>query len=135
VGAGLSGNEMLYNDSPRFATRATEEGPDVRLVTQPDMRHVWQLSAPLVNEARQAIAQARRVTSSTRTSPTDNPAGRTQETSECLVVAWQRPGTHNDDPTATGVSTAHPVRALARMSVTLPLRLTPSSNARCRQFT
>ena len=52
-----SGNEMLYNDSTRFAARAREEGVDVRLVTEPDMWHVWQLMAPLVREARQAIAQ------------------------------------------------------------------------------
>jgi epsilon-lactone hydrolase len=54
----VSDNEMLYNDSTRFATKAKEEGVEVRLVTEPDMWHVWQLMAPLVEEARQSIAQA-----------------------------------------------------------------------------
>ena len=54
----VSDNEMLYNDSTRFATKAHEEGVEVHLVTEPDMWHVWQLMSPLVREARQAIAQA-----------------------------------------------------------------------------
>jgi acetyl esterase/lipase len=54
----VSGNEMLYSDSTRFATKAEEEGVEVRLVIEPDLWHVWHLTAPLVKEARQSIAQA-----------------------------------------------------------------------------
>jgi epsilon-lactone hydrolase len=54
----VSDNEMLYNDSTRFAGKAEEEGVELRLVTEPDMWHVWQLMAPLVREARRSISQA-----------------------------------------------------------------------------
>ncbi len=53
----VSENEMLYSDSVRFTEKAKEEGVDVTLHSKPDLWHVWQLMAPTVTEAREAITQ------------------------------------------------------------------------------
>jgi epsilon-lactone hydrolase len=54
----VSDSEMIYNDSTRFVAQAKAAGVDIRLDTEPGMWHVWQLMAPLVDEARHSIAQA-----------------------------------------------------------------------------
>lgn len=48
-------HEILYDDSIRFAQRAREAGVDVTLEIGEGLWHVWQVTAPLVPEARQAI--------------------------------------------------------------------------------
>lgn len=53
-----SENEMLYSDTTRFAEQAAKAGVTLRLETEPDLWHVWQLMAPGLTEARQAIASA-----------------------------------------------------------------------------
>ncbi len=49
--------EMLYPDATRFAGKARQAGVDVTLDVWPGMFHVWQISAPLIPEADQAIAK------------------------------------------------------------------------------
>lgn len=49
--------EVLLSDSTRFAERAQAAGVDVTLEVWESMQHVWQLSANLLPEARQAIDQ------------------------------------------------------------------------------
>jgi acetyl esterase/lipase len=50
------GEEMLLSDSTRLADAARSAGVDVSLVVWPGMWHVWHLMAPMLPEARQAIA-------------------------------------------------------------------------------
>jgi acetyl esterase/lipase len=54
----VSDNEMLYNDSTRFAEAARAAGVDVTLTAERDLWHVWQLMAPLMSEARASIQQS-----------------------------------------------------------------------------
>ena len=49
--------EVLYSDSDRFVDLAREAGVDVTFQIDGDMWHVWHLTAPLVTEARHAIAK------------------------------------------------------------------------------
>ena len=48
-------NEVLLDDSTRFAEKAKSAGVDVKLEIWPDMFHAWQLFAPFFPEAQQAI--------------------------------------------------------------------------------
>jgi monoterpene epsilon-lactone hydrolase len=52
--------EVLLDDSVRLARRATAAGVKVTLDIWPEMVHVWQLFAPLLPEAQQAIDKAGR---------------------------------------------------------------------------
>jgi epsilon-lactone hydrolase len=47
--------EVLLDDSTRLAERASAAGVDTRLEVWPEMIHVWQMFAPILPEARQAI--------------------------------------------------------------------------------
>ncbi|MBI1318877.1 MAG: alpha/beta hydrolase fold domain-containing protein [Candidatus Hydrogenedens sp.] len=47
--------EVLFDDSARLAERARAQGVDVHLEVWDDMFHVWQLFAPLLDEAQAAI--------------------------------------------------------------------------------
>ncbi|GAB4375429.1 MAG: alpha/beta hydrolase [Elainellaceae cyanobacterium] len=49
--------ETLLDDAVRIAKRAKHSGVDVTLEIWQDMIHVWQLSAPILPEAQQAIDQ------------------------------------------------------------------------------
>jgi len=51
----VGGREILLDDTLRFARRAQEAGVDVTLDLWPDMFHSWQLFAPGVPEAQQAL--------------------------------------------------------------------------------
>ena len=51
----VGGAEVLLDDSVRFADRAKEAGVDVTLEVWDDMPHVWQVFAPFLPEAQQAI--------------------------------------------------------------------------------
>ena len=51
-------DEILLDDSVRFAARARSAGTDVQLVIWPGMWHVFQVFAPIVPEANQAVTQA-----------------------------------------------------------------------------
>ena len=51
-------DEVLLDDSVRFAARARSAGVDVQLVIWPGMWHVFHIFAPIVPEANQAIEQA-----------------------------------------------------------------------------
>jgi len=48
-------DEMLYPDAIRFSEKARQSGVDLTLDIWEGMFHVWQLSAPLLPEANQAI--------------------------------------------------------------------------------
>lgn len=50
--------EVLLDDSTRLAGVAREAGVEVRMDVWDDMIHVWHVFAPILPEARQAIAQA-----------------------------------------------------------------------------
>jgi acetyl esterase/lipase len=50
-------DEILLDDSTRFAERARAAGVDARLVVWPQMWHVFHVFAPFLPEARKAIAQ------------------------------------------------------------------------------
>ena len=52
--------ETLYDDAVRLAERARKSGVDVTLEPWADMIHVWQLFAPVLPEAREALAAAGR---------------------------------------------------------------------------
>ena len=47
--------DILYDDSVRLADKATQDGADVTLSLWPDMPHVFQMFAPYLPEAREAI--------------------------------------------------------------------------------
>ncbi len=51
-------DEILLDDSVRFAARARDAGTDAQLVIWPGMWHVFQIFAPILPEANQAILQA-----------------------------------------------------------------------------
>ncbi len=55
-----SASELLFSDSERFVERARAAGVAVTFWVEPDMWHVWPLMAPLVAEARHALAAAAR---------------------------------------------------------------------------
>jgi acetyl esterase/lipase len=59
----VSANEMLYSDSTRFVERASAAGVAVVAEVEPDLWHVWQLTAPTLREARRSIASAGRFVS------------------------------------------------------------------------
>ena len=48
--------EILYDDSTRLADKAQQDGADVTLSLWPDMPHVFQMFAPYLPEASQAVA-------------------------------------------------------------------------------
>lgn len=50
-------HEILLDDSTRFATRAQAFGVPVSLTVYPEMWHVWQLAAPDLPEACEAIEE------------------------------------------------------------------------------
>lgn len=52
----VSASEALYSDSPAFVEEARAAGVDVTLEVEADLWHVWHLMAPIVPEARAAIA-------------------------------------------------------------------------------
>ena len=52
--------ELLLDDALRFARSARDRGVDVTLETWPDLMHVWQIFAPMVPEAVEALADAGR---------------------------------------------------------------------------
>ena len=49
--------EILLADATRVAARAEEAGVDVRLEVTPDVWHVFQLFAPLLPEANEALGR------------------------------------------------------------------------------
>ena len=53
----VGSNEVLYDDSVRFADKARTAGVDVRLEVGSQLWHVWHATAPYVPEARRAIAR------------------------------------------------------------------------------
>jgi acetyl esterase/lipase len=54
----VGGDEILRDDSVRMAERMREAGCDVTLEIWPRMVHVWHAFAPVLPEARRAIARA-----------------------------------------------------------------------------
>ncbi|WP_347881566.1 alpha/beta hydrolase fold domain-containing protein [Burkholderia cenocepacia] len=50
--------EVLLDDSRRVAEKAKAAGVQVEIEVWPDMPHVWQLYAPMVPEARDALDRA-----------------------------------------------------------------------------
>jgi acetyl esterase/lipase len=54
----VGGNEMLLDDSVRFAGRAAAAGTDVVLDVTADVPHVFQLAADTLDEARAALDRA-----------------------------------------------------------------------------
>jgi acetyl esterase/lipase len=53
----VGSDEILRDDSERMATRMREAGCDVTLEVWPRMPHVWHAFAPMMPEARRAIAR------------------------------------------------------------------------------
>jgi monoterpene epsilon-lactone hydrolase len=53
----VGSDEILFDDSARMAERMRKAGCDVTLEVWPRMPHVWHAFAPLLPEARQAIAR------------------------------------------------------------------------------
>lgn len=51
----VGGNEILYDDSIRFAEKAKAAGVEVTLDVQEEMFHVWHIFAPVLEEGRMAI--------------------------------------------------------------------------------
>jgi acetyl esterase/lipase len=51
----VSSNELVTDDSIRFAEKARAAGVDVQLDAWPQLTHVWQGFVPHLPEARQAI--------------------------------------------------------------------------------
>ncbi|MFP3559529.1 alpha/beta hydrolase fold domain-containing protein, partial [Paraburkholderia sp. SIMBA_049] len=54
----VGSTEVLLDDSRRVADKAKAAGVPVELEVWPDMPHVWQLYAPMVPEARDALDRA-----------------------------------------------------------------------------
>lgn len=48
--------EILYDDAVRFARKAEQAGVEVRLETYPEMPHVFQMFAPFLPQASEALA-------------------------------------------------------------------------------
>lgn len=48
-------NEVMYNDTARFAAKARKEGVDVTLYESEDLFHVWHIFARYIPEAKQSI--------------------------------------------------------------------------------
>lgn len=53
----VGSDEMLLDDSMRFAEKARAAGVDIKLDVWPGMWHVWQAFTPFMPEARQAIVE------------------------------------------------------------------------------
>jgi acetyl esterase/lipase len=53
----VGSDEILRDDSERMAERMREAGCDVTLEVWPRMPHVWHAFAPMMPEARRAIAR------------------------------------------------------------------------------
>jgi acetyl esterase/lipase len=51
------GDEILLEDSQRLAAKAAQAGVDATLHVYPGMWHVWQVFAPYLPEARQAVEE------------------------------------------------------------------------------
>ena len=54
------GDEILRDDSVRMAEKMRAAGCDVELQVWPEMPHTWQLLAPVLPEAREAIEEIAR---------------------------------------------------------------------------
>ena len=54
----VGSTEVLLDDSRRVADKAKAAGVPVEIEVWPDMPHVWQLYAPMVPEARDALDRA-----------------------------------------------------------------------------
>ncbi len=54
----VSDNEVLLDDSTRFARKAQQHGVTTRLKVWQGQPHVWQLFAPVMPEGRQSLAEA-----------------------------------------------------------------------------
>lgn len=54
----VGSTEVLLDDSRRVAEKAKAAGVAVEIEVWPDMPHVWQLYAPMVPEARDALDRA-----------------------------------------------------------------------------
>lgn len=54
----VSDNEVLLDDSTRFARKAQQSGVITQLKVWQGQPHVWQLFAPVVPEGRQSLAEA-----------------------------------------------------------------------------
>jgi acetyl esterase/lipase len=53
----VGSDEILLDDTVRFGNRAVEAGVDVNMTVWPQMFHVFQMTAPILPEAMQAIRQ------------------------------------------------------------------------------
>ncbi len=53
----VGSDEVLLDDSRRFAQRAREMGVQVQLAIYQDMTHVWQMAAGIIPEARKAVEE------------------------------------------------------------------------------
>jgi monoterpene epsilon-lactone hydrolase len=65
----VGSEEMLRDDSVRFADKARAAGVDVTLEEWPDMIHVWHLFADRLAEARAALARIGEFVTSLRCAP------------------------------------------------------------------
>ena len=69
--------ELLLDDALRFARLAQDKAVEVTLETWPDLMHVWQIFAPMVPEAVEALADAGRWARETIASQTSPDRGST----------------------------------------------------------
>lgn len=66
--------EVLLDDSRRVADNARAAGVSVELQVWPKMPHVWQIFAPFIPEARQALDAAAGFVREVTTAPADQPS-------------------------------------------------------------